>query len=281
MNHALTTHSDPRWARAAAAPVILCWAFTSCIPLPIAHTIAHSAPVVGVLERNDGTPISGTTVSVVYEAWETTCARPRVQAATSVEGVFELQETVQRYGWTWIGLFHVYPPNYLLCFDTEAGPRPGYIGLGALGVSAPADSLSCVEWPWSGSVRISCMGRQMRGIVTGGAWSDSVATGTFRVFVTEEPKEVSGYDRPQPRPLLHVQWLEDAGRGPPYVVRDTTTIDVGDRARDVWDGFIAGGAGESILSFSARVPRWWNDMRQGSVVIRLGRPGEPPIVAVD
>ena len=82
------TRSIPLLALAAVLSV------EGCIPVP--RTITISPPIVGHLERPNGTPIAGARVVVSNEIEDPTCARPAASTITDAQGRFELPATTYR-----------------------------------------------------------------------------------------------------------------------------------------------------------------------------------------
>jgi len=263
---------------------IACALALAACPLPVARTEATSAPIVGTIMWADGTPASGLEVGVSTDWDDAPCTRPAVHSRTDQSGAFQLPGTEKRYSTTWfIPNLDVGAPSFHLCAAVGDTLRRAYRGRGSLSPTAQADTVTCIAWEWNASPRVSCVGRAERGVVTGGAWADSTGGGAgfYRLFLTEEPTRVKGYDKdkPQDRPHAYVQWLEPSAPGgppgsAPHRVRATVGLDF-DRAK-VW-------AAREVQLWR-REERWlaslhgykrelMNDMATAELVFELGPPG--------
>lgn len=277
--------THPRSRTHATLLLAACAPFLLACPLPIARTEATSAPVTGRLVRADGTPLSDSEIAVSTEWGDVTCTKPVSRTRTNSAGVFRLEGTEKRYETTWfVPNLHRYPPHYKLCAGIGDTLRRAYTGIGSLYGAAQPDSLACVAWEWETQPRVSCTGSVHRGVVTGGHWIDPSGTGGegfYRLFLTEEPTRVKGYqkDAPQDRPYVYVQWVEPRTARTPnaalYVVRATVSVPI-DRnkfwvihAAELWRH-----EGRWVASLHGLKKSFMSDATKAELVIELGTPGQ-------
>jgi hypothetical protein len=262
---------------------IACMLALAGCPLPISGTEATSAPISGTIVWADGTPASGLEVGVSTGWNDAPCAPIAVRTRTDQSGAFQLPGTEKHYSRVWvIPNLDRFPASFHLCAAVGDTMRRAYVGRGSLGPTAKPDAVACIAWEWNDSPRVSCVGAAERGVVTGGAWTDSAGgAGFYRLFLTEEPTRVKGYDKdkPQDRPFMYVQWVEPRAPGapassPPYAVRTTASLEF-DRAK-FW--------GAREVQLWAREGRWLaslhgykrellNDLADAELVFELGPPG--------
>jgi hypothetical protein len=269
----------------AGAPIL-----AGC-PIPVAHTEATSSPITGRIVQADGAPLGGAEI-VVSSGWrDAACTQAVARTRTDSAGKFQLAKTEKRYGTTWFvpNLDRV-APSFTLCVESGGALRDAYEGRGSLGETAERDSVECISWEWETSPRVSCTGRATQSLVTGGRWVDSISGGEgfFRLFLTEEPTRVKGYDKdkPQNRPHVYVQWVErrdanaGAGAEPPYNVRATVSLPF-DRDK-VWavDRLqLWRREGRAMASLHGYRHSFMDDMARTEVVFELGAPGQATKVA--
>lgn len=270
--------------------LLLCAPLLAGCPLPIARTEATSAPVVGTLMREDGTPASGIEMGVATGWKDGPCSRPKLRTRTSKSGRFEFPGTQEHYETTWFvpNLDRV-SPRYRICASVLDTMRPAYTGYGSLGEAAEPDSVACVAWRWEESSRVSCAGTAEQGVVTGGSWADSAdgVVGFYRLFLTEEPTIVRRYEKnkPQDRPHAYVQWVEPQAPGPeggspPYRIHRTVSLQF-DR-NDVWAIQrirLWRREGRWMASLEGFQHSFLNDLARAELVFELGAPGEVRKVA--
>jgi len=266
-------------------------------PLPIARTEATSAPVLGRMVWADGTPASGLEVAVSTGYGKTPCSSPMVRATINEFGTFLLPGTEKHYATTWfIPNLDRGAPRYHLCVTVRDTLRLAYTGYGSLSETADRDSVTCVVWELKDSPRVSCAGRAKHAVVAGGHWVDTVGgggegkggEGFYRLFLTEEPTRVKGYDKdkPQDRSFVYVQWVEPRGAGaaegtaPPYRIRTTLSLPY-DRNK-VWtiqDVRVWRREGRWMAGLEGYKHAFMNDMARAELVFELGPPGQATMVA--
>jgi hypothetical protein len=279
-----TTRCPSRRRPLAVLAVALAPLLAAC-PLPIAHTEATSAPVVGRLVRDDGRPIAGADVAITTQWGDGACAKPALRTTTDSAGAFHLAGTEKTYKVAWIvpNLDRL-PPSFLLCTGVGDTLRAAYVGSGSLRAPAEPDSVSCVAWELEGRPRVTCSGRVGAAVVTGGQWTEPsdgrTASGFYRLFFTAERTRVKGYEIPMPRPFVYVQWVEDrraarAAGEAPYRVRATTLLPM-DRNK-VWalsGGEIWRREGKWVASLHGAKHAFMNDFASAELIFELGPPGQ-------
>jgi hypothetical protein len=247
--------------------------------------------VVGHILWADGTPASGLEIAVSTGWSDAPCFSPALRATTDAAGIFRLPGTEKHYKTTWfVPNLDLAAPRFRLCAAVRDTLRRAYTGYGSLGPTARADTVVCVVWESGNSPRVSCAGRAERAVVTGGRWADEVGQGSggfYRLFLTEEPTRVKGYDKDKPldRPYVYVQWVEprDAGtveKAPPYRIRATLSLPF-DRNK-VWaiqDVRLWRREGRWMASLEGYKHGFMNDMARAELVFELGQPGQATMVA--
>lgn len=267
---------------------------TAC-PLPLARTEAVSAPIAGRFLRDDGRPLANLEVAVSTEWQEGGCAKAALRTRTDSSGAFRLAGSAKHYEVTWfVPNLDRAAPRYRLCAGVGDTLRVAYTGYGSLAAAAEPDSVACVAWEWEAHARVTCAGRAERAVVTGGSWTDAAAgdggDGFYRLFLTEEPTRVKGYDRnrPQDRPYVYVQWVEirrrtaaaAQGDGAPYRVRATVSLPL-DRNK-VWaidDAEVWRRGGRWVASLHGYKHAFMNDVARTEMIFELGAPGQASKVA--
>lgn len=246
---------------------------TSGCPLPIRHSEAVSAPVVGVFYTTDGRPAIARDVAVTVAYGDSTCARAELRTATDSAGRFRLPGVTRRHRVLWIiPNFDPLPASYRLCLGAADTLRTAYHGRGSLGAEAPRDSLTCREWAWEGRLHVACEGRYGRPITSGGRWTDGPAGGWFRLIRTETRSEKA----PGGRPRVIVQWVEGSPSGPGESVRATVAIPPEEAARgirELGDPLLVPARDGWCVSVHSRVATRWGSRRQPLVYV-LGAPGQ-------
>ena len=272
--------------------LVACAPAVAGCPLPIARTEATSAPVVGSIVWADGTPASGLEVAVSTGYGKTPCSSPLLRATSDAAGMFRLAGTEKHYTTTWfVPNLDRFAPSYRLCATVRDTLRPMYAGYGSLRQFADPDSVTCVVWETADSPRVSCAGRVQHAVVTGGHWIDTAGgggEGFYRLFLTEEPTRVKGYDKnkPQDRSFVYVQWVEPRAAGaaegaaPPYRIRAIVSLPY-DRNK-VWtiqDVRLWRREGRWMAGLEGYKHAFMNDMARTELVFELGPPGQATMVA--
>ncbi len=67
---------------------------TGCLPIP--HRVALSPPILGQLQRSDGTPLAGAQVILSDASRDSTCAKVAASTTTDIEGRLALPATTRR-----------------------------------------------------------------------------------------------------------------------------------------------------------------------------------------
>jgi hypothetical protein len=270
------------------APLVGVLILAAC-PLPIPRTEATSAPVVGRILREDGSPASGLDVGIATE-WRggPTCPRLALRMRTDATGSFRFAGTEKTYSTTWfVPNLDRGVPTFRLCAGVGDTLRRAYAGYGSLYDAPETDSLSCVAWELDAGLRVSCTGRARRDVVAGGRWTEGteVVEGYFRLFFIAEPTRVKGHDRLQERPHVYVQWVEPqsprvASGNAPWRVRSTIDLPFdrekvwGVREMQLWQR-----GDQWLASVHGYKHSFMNDMARAELVYLLGAPGQATLVA--
>ena len=256
-------------------------------PLPIARTEAASAPVIGRLLREDGTPVAGASLAVSTEWDDGGCTSAVTRTRSDRSGRFELPGTEAHYRTTW------FVPNldrvagsFAVCAGTGDTLQLSlaYTGRGSLAPYARPDTLSCVVWQWAERERVTCAGSMQRSVSAGGTWSDSAGAGFYRVLLTTEKVRVKGYDkdRPQPRPHVYVQWVDTTGAaaGGPHRIRATVLLPFDrNKVHVLHDSRLWRRGAHWQLSLLGYQKSFLDDYARAELVFALGREGEAALVA--
>lgn len=253
-------HRTPRRRAALVVAILPLW-LSGC-PIPLAHTEAISAPVIGHLMRADGLPVPDAELVISTAPNDSICTQDSLRATTDATGTFQLPGATRRHAVAWVvPNFDPVAPRFWLCALLQDTLRPAYLGEGSLRGAAEPDSLICIAWEWEAQPRVTCSGRAGHSVVEGGQWADStggnLARGFYRVFLTE--KSILGQSTTQPieHPRVFVQWVEvrptpRRSGEPPYHVRQTVALAINDKVRVLHDGKIwyrAGTWGVSLYGF--------------------------------
>ena len=144
----------PRSRLARVAP-ILAWAMVlgaaGCIP--VRHSVTLAPPIVGQLQRSDGTPVAGVQVAVSTSSRDSTCASAAAITTTDSTGTFELPAITRREYILLIPVDRVFP--YALCVGRADSLRIAYRGTGGGYREQPTHVLGCVQAPANGT-RVRC-----------------------------------------------------------------------------------------------------------------------------
>ena len=276
--------------RSALAPTLLiaaCVPLLSACPVPVGYTVTTSAPLVGSVARDDGSPAVNLDVAL-STAWnDKGCTTPVGRTRTGVDGRFELEGTQKHYKTTWfVPNLDRAEPRFYLCTAVGDTMRPAYLGYGSLHESADRDSVSCVVWEWEASTRVSCSGRGEEAVVNGGRWEDGASRGGgfYRLLLTEQKTPVKGYrrDRPQDRPFVYVQWVEPrTGDAPtPYTVRATSLLEF-DRSKvfAISHLLLWRRDGRWVATVEGYKHGFMDDFAHAELIYELGPPGQATLVA--
>ena len=248
---------------------------TGCLFLPIPRTEGVSPPLRGRYLTSEGLPIVGHQIAVATGWSDSTCTQAKQRTVTDSMGHFQLERTTIRRR----GVF-LFPPierfsnSYWLCAGmshTALGPL--YQGYGWLSKRAPPDSVRCVQWQWNAQSRTTCALSREATISTGGHWSDGQGSGFYRVILLEEPIAVRPCKNRFDCPHAYLQWIEDPGTGPPFVVRATVDLELDPRITYLSAAHVWQREGGSELVLSGTRPRFMSDFAPIAVYFDLGPPG--------
>lgn len=196
--------------RAGWLGALLAATVTGC--LPITWTSPGSPPVAGVVTWTDGSPAAGIEMAVTSDWRDDRCSRAARRTTTDGAGRFSLSATDIHHRWV---LLLPYDPirvtHYWLC----AGPSDSALRIAFEG-SARYDEwrakVSCRAWDWRGQPHATCsdsVHARSQLEIDGGRWSLADTVGSYRLIVTDEARSVSGRRRPEVRPTVYVQWIEE------------------------------------------------------------------------
>ena len=264
-----------RGAGGPALGVCLLAAFLVGCPLPLGRTEAVSAPLAGVLLRQDGLPLAGSEVAITTEWGDTACTQTELRTTTDTAGFFEFPGIRKHYGTTWVipnldrGL-----PRYQLCARVADTLRPAYLGWGSLSATASRDSVSCVEWSWEGQPRVACSGSAEHSFVTGGRWVDAKAEGWYRIFLRDEPTILPKGRRPVLRPNAYLQWLVRSSDGPGYRVVATVELPLDRNVRALTEAVLERRGEQWLARFRGYKAKFLNDFAKARLEYVLGPPGQ-------
>jgi hypothetical protein len=250
---------------------------TAACPLPIAHTEVLSAPVVGVLSRSDGTRISGARVAVSTDYDDSVCAHAALETTTDSAGTFRLPATQKRYRVSWVvPNLDRFPPGYRLCVATDEGLQTGYFGSGSLRAPAPLDSLTCLEWAWNDSTRVtcSCFARAEQTLAFGGSWTHGETTGWYQLILTEAPTRIPGHRFPVQRPRAYVQWVGRGSNDPRATVVKIGELPIDPKVTALWEIVLLQRYGKWYASLHGTKPKFMRDFASTQLTFELGAPGQ-------
>lgn len=249
---------------------------TGCLYVPIPYTEGASPPLAGRYQASTGMPIAGARLAVSSHSNDSTCTRAAHRTITDSAGRFVFDRTTVRRG----GVL-LFPPiehfvnEYWLCAGVDDSTlRPLYQGWGSRNERAPLDSVVCLQWQWRDRTRNTCSVGREAAVDSGGKWTDGNASGFYRVIRTEEPTLVHDRKRTITRPHAYVQWLEDPGAGPPYIVRATVKLDLGPKVNSLARALVRQRDGRSYVVLSGTQNKLWSDFAPADVYFELGPPGQ-------
>lgn len=157
-----------------------------------------------------------------------------------------------------------------------------YTGTGSRQASAEPASVTCTILRWQGTAHASCNDRVRQNVVTGGRWGDSTragGAGLYRLLLTEQPTQVTGYGKncPQDRPNVYVQWLEptDAADSAAQRFRIDTTVSLPIDRNKVTDINLVRlwrREGRWMASLEGYKKSFMNDFARAELIFALGAP---------
>jgi hypothetical protein len=265
----------------SAALTTVTLAIAGCI-LPVSYSEPGSPEVVGQLRRSDGTPAAGARIVVTADGDDAACGRPLGVGTTDADGVFRLAPTrVQRRGIWLVPAIEHFANTYWICVGVvDSLLHMAYRGATSLrgNPASATDSLTCLEWAWQDSARVTCAGpMEKRSIQTGGRWTDGTRSGVYRLIVVEPQWRVRDAG-------VFVQWVEQPAAGSPEIVRQIVAIPLIakplgiDEAR-LWPDRAGRAACVSVESTGEATSFWtWDTPRERAAFV-LGAPGETRPVA--
>ena len=270
----MSRHAPGLTATTAVCFLTLC---TAACPLPIAHTEAPTAPVVGVLRRSDGTRISGTRVAVSTDDHDSVCAHATLETTTDSTGTFRLPGTEKRYGVMWVvPNYDRVAPGYRLCVRNDEVVQTAYFGRGSLRAPAPADSLTCLEWAWNGRTRVTCsaFARAEQTLASGGSWTDGETTGWYQLILTAAPTLVPGHSLPVHRPRAYVQWVEQGSTDPRATVTKMVELPIDPKVTALWKIELLTRYGKWYASLRGWKHKFMSVSAHTQLAFELGAPGQ-------
>lgn len=257
-----------REARGARIIVLIALVpFMAGCPLPIAHTETLSAPMVGVVQWTNGTPLSGAQIAV-YTADR--CEGIALSTTTDSLGAFAFPRIRKRYGVMWVipGLDRA-PPTYSLCMADVDSLRPVYRGYVPWNDTALPDSVTCLAWAWHDRPRVTCSSLLEETVALGGRWTDSATSGQYRVILTREPTRIRGFRIPVDRPHAYVQWIQEDRNEGTAVVRTTVELLLDGKVTDVQKIELWQHQGTCHVTL-----RGWKNASRILLTFELGLPGQ-------
>jgi hypothetical protein len=247
---------------------------TGCF-LPIPFTEGVSPPLAGRYVTSAGLPIVGRHIAVSTGWSDSTCTRATQRTSTDSAGRFFLERTtIRRRGVLLFPAIERFGNSYWLCVgasDSTLGPL--YAGYGSLNERAPLDSVSCVQWQWDARPRTTCTGSRQHVIAAGGHWSDGHTDGFYRIILTEEPISVRPCKNRFDCPHAYLQWIEDPGTGPPFIVRATVDLDLDPKITALHAAYVRQRDGRTYAVLSGTRPKFMSDFASIDVRFDLGPPG--------
>ena len=132
----------------------------------------------------------------------------------------------------------------------------------------PPDTVSCLQWIWEERARSVCSGSAEKPVQTGGHWSDSTASGYYRL-IDSGP----GWEGRESGVFL--QWVEVDRASGAETVRRTITFPLAPRLLSVGAALVSQDAGTCVRVRSSGRPLHWYSWgpQQTDVSLELGPPG--------
>lgn len=120
----MITNRHPVRGISILAVVAVC-AAGGCLPIP--YTVIQSPPIVGQLQRSNGSPIAGTRVILSGVYGDSTCTDAAAYTTTDSAGNFELPVTTRRMPYIVLGP-HTYGSHFQVCIESAGTLSRAYEG---------------------------------------------------------------------------------------------------------------------------------------------------------
>jgi hypothetical protein len=180
--------------------------------IPVRWTEPGSPFITGQIRGPDGLPASGLHVAVSGDL-NAACRHPAAEVSTDKDGNFQLPNTDLVHRFFILLPFEKFTQLYRVCGGTDTTAlSPAYDGHMAAHLSGATDSVSCFSWRWQAAMRVTCSslsherdlyGHEVKLVVTGGHWLDSLGRGSYRIISTNAGPWIV-------HPQLYLQWLRDS-----------------------------------------------------------------------
>ena len=239
----------------------------SACPIPARHMAQVTPTLIGIIQRDDGSPVADALVAATAKEADLSCREAQARITTDASGRFQLPEIRVQKRIFWFTMFERFGMTwYWLCASATGSSDSTSIRRTIIRGHVSGDSVACLEWQRDTDRRLTCTSSRAPRILTGGQWTHGPMRGWYRVIVADD--EPWGHEA-----RVFVQWLDSSSAGDRAVtVRAQAELATGPpvksapvptltRLENRW----------YVTVVSAQQTKWGNDR---DLRFELGPPGE-------